>query len=203
MCKNYFSRRRWIINRKVYKGFHMTMTKRRGDKMEKRKLSIALISVTAILAVTLVTATPLASKTPLYTYRMENASSKMNFLPTTMNSFIYTAEKGYTVNYSNLECSECGGGASPLVLTCSTCDLDVCYETVCPTCPDTCPYTCGGGNTCSSTCPATCPATCITTCSGTTCSATSCPDKCPWTEWPDCFYTAVYPTCYWETCVWC
>ena len=170
--------------------------------MEKRKLSIAVISVTAILAVALVTATPLASKTPLYTYRMESASSKMNFLPTTMNSFIYTAEKGYTV-YNNLECSECGGGASPLFLTCNTCDLDLCDETICATCPATCPYTCGGGSTCSSTCPATCPATCPITCSGETCSDTSCPVKCDWTEWPNCFPSGNYPTCYWVTCWQC
>ncbi len=149
--------------------------------MDKRKLSIAVISVTALLAVTFVTAAPLASKTPLYTYRMEHASSKMNFLPTTMNGFIYTAGRGYTVNYNNFECSECGGGgANPLApYTCSTCDWEICDGTICPTCTYTCPGTCWY-----------------------TCVATSCPPKCPWTEWPRCEPTKVYPTCEWQTCSW-
>ncbi len=158
--------------------------------MDKRKLSIAVISVTALLAVTFVTATPLASKTPLYTYRMEHSSSKMNFLPTAMNDFIYTTERGYTANYGNFTCFECGGGTSPLFLTCNTCDLDLCDQTICATCGGTCPVTCRVP---------TCPSTCETY----TCAETSCPPICPWTEWNQCELTVKYPTCYWETCYWC
>jgi hypothetical protein len=35
----------------------------------------------------------------LYTYRMEQASSSMNYLPTEMNEILYTAKRGYKLNY--------------------------------------------------------------------------------------------------------
>lgn len=103
------------------------------------------MSATVIfLAVTTATASPLTVKTPLYTVRMEQASNKMNFLPTEMNGFTYTAEKGYTMNYDILECY-C---AEPLIVTWQpTCEFyptcDTCETCVtCGTCyPDTCPWT--------------------------------------------------------------
>lgn len=59
---------------------------------------IAVISVAiASLVITYVAASTGTSYTPLYTFRMEQASSKMNFLPTEVNEFIYGAEKGHTL----------------------------------------------------------------------------------------------------------
>jgi hypothetical protein len=63
----------------------------------KQRMTFVVMSVIfAALAVT-VTASALPS-TPLYTYRMEQASNKMHFLPTEMNGFTYIAEKGYTLD---------------------------------------------------------------------------------------------------------
>lgn len=72
------------------------------------------------------------TKTPLYTYRMEQASNTMHFLPTKMNTFSYTAEKGYTLTHS--------AGTNSLISP---------QWTVIETCPNTCVNTCG---TCALTC---------------------------------------------------
>lgn len=113
--------------------------------MNRKKMSLAVIGVAiASLAVAAVTANSWTLYTPLYTMRMEQASNKMNFLPTEMNTFTYNTEKGYNLNYGTLRNSEdkpfytfqtpwtCV--FSTCVYTCTTCDG--------PTCPVTCSYTC-------------------------------------------------------------
>ena len=172
-------------------------------------------------AVTWISALPQPS--PLYTFRMEQASSKMNFLSTTTSEFMYVTEKGYTLNNSVQGCcqvhldtgvwtcyySTCGGPTC--VLTCpeschGTCNDPTCPDTCNPTCNDpTCPNTCGDTHqhtcsTCEETCEHTCPLTCdditcLETCSGFTCYET-CPETCS----PTCHDpTCVDPTCL-ETC---
>jgi hypothetical protein len=91
--------------------------------------------------------------TPLYTYRMEQYSSKMHFLSSEVTAFTYTAEKGY-----NVHVADSGGPLQePTVpLTCPATCSDTCLNT----CPDTC-------DTCSITCQCTCPDTCESTCTGT------------------------------------
>lgn len=172
--------------------------------MNKTKISLVVCSVAIVsLAVAAVTANP-SINTPLYTLRMEQASSKMNFLPTAVNDFTYTAEKGSTLNYNvSKYCSFVvplaptgSGGGETCWPQCNT------TQPTCSTCEETCPSTCS--NTCSSTCPNTCPVTCITceTCEGPTCENT-CQPTCPWTCWQDCEYTKVFPTCNWVTCNGC
>ncbi|MBU7029879.1 MAG: hypothetical protein HXS48_23290 [Theionarchaea archaeon] len=147
-------------------------TKNGGDTTNKKKVFLAVMSVVAVACVVvLATASSLLADTPLYTLRMEQASSEMNFLPTEMNGFTYTAENGYTLNH------EVSGYCSSAALldtgvwtcepnthewTCKTCDTcltcDTCFhcetQNTCDTC-DTCTYTC------ASTCKATCPFTCL------------------------------------------
>ncbi len=125
-----------------------------------------------------VTALGWESNTPLYTLRMEQQSSKLNFLPTEMNEFTYVAQAGYSLDY-NADGS-CGCLGARYVVprwpyTCNTCDEYYCEEpTHCGTCA-----TCWGMPTCS-------------------------PVSCPWTEWPFCEVTQVWPTCDWLTvCAWC
>ncbi|KYK36382.1 MAG: hypothetical protein AYK19_01165 [Theionarchaea archaeon DG-70-1] len=68
--------------------------------MNRKKVSIAVVSMAvAFLAVTCVTASRQTSSTPLYTFRMEQASNRMSFLPTTVNEFTYNTRDGYTLNY--------------------------------------------------------------------------------------------------------
>jgi hypothetical protein len=70
-----------------------------GEKMNgNRKILVAVVSVCAVLVVSTVIASSQISNTPLFTFRMEQASSEMNFLPTVVNGFIYTTENGYTLN---------------------------------------------------------------------------------------------------------
>ncbi len=142
--------------------------------MNKRKMSLALIGVVAVsLAVVFATAGSLMADTPLYIFRMEQASSKMNFLPTTVNGFAYNTENGYTVGY-NVGKYSGGAGLLGTDATCHptcegwTCDPTSCQNTCDDTCPATCPYTC----------PATCPSTC-STCGGWTCDPTGCHVTCP------------------------
>ena len=59
-------------------------------------LSMALV----FCAITAVAAKPSAPDTPLYTFRMEEASSEMNFFPKQKSNFTYTAEKVYTVDFA-------------------------------------------------------------------------------------------------------
>lgn len=152
-----------------------------------RKLALILVASTAfaILTITAVTATPWASGTPLYAYRMEQASNKMNFLPTQMTTFTYIAEKGYTVHYGVIS----GGQSDPLHITAGPTACEDC-ETV--TWPYTCEWSCWfstcPANTCSNTCYTcpedTCNSTCTSpwTCHKSTCAYT-CNDTCtsPWT----------------------
>ncbi|MGD2248041.1 MAG: hypothetical protein PVF58_06515 [Candidatus Methanofastidiosia archaeon] len=149
--------------------------------MKKRKKILAVSSVVILFfALTCVTAQRAIEGTPLFTYRMEQASSKMHFLPTEKNSFDYKTEKssilncnsssGYCgmANMANLRCSE--GSTCP-----DTC-LDTCPHTCPYTCPNTCQgWTCNNSTCCSSTCWETCgtcqAATCECTCVDSTCNA--------------------------------
>ena len=143
-----------------------------------RKSIVVVISVVVVgLAVTAVTARSWTT-TPLYTYRMEQASNKMNFLPTEMAGFTYTAEKGYTIPFETVNLS----GDTPLdtwqtPYTCiySTCEY-TCETCDAPTCPDTCPATC---NTCAYTC------ACTVSC-GPTCQDSCDYGRCPRTYWETC-----------------
>lgn len=144
----------------------------------KRKMLATVVSVCAVLVVSTVIASSHVSSTPLYTVRMEQASSKMNFLPTAVNEFTYTAENGSTLNYEVP-----GSGGEPLEVTVGKTCEGTCVE---PTCPHTCPHTCAGNPTCSNTCPDTCGATCDTcdsTCDtcDSTCIGNTCEDTCPFT----------------------
>jgi hypothetical protein len=133
--------------------------------MNKLKILIAVVcGVGFLCAVVAVTASNLTSSTPLYTFRMEQASSKMSFLPTERNEIVYTTEPGHTFNSA-------GHHVYPLE-----------EPTVPVTCPDTCEETCSTcyytceGNTCEGTCYSTCPNTC-STCEPT-CEQPSCWNTC-------------------------
>jgi hypothetical protein len=150
----------------------------------RQRILMAMISASiAFLAITAVTATLRASSTPLYTYRMEQQSSEMNFLPTEKNTFTYEAEGGYVLNcgIGGMNCG-CSGGVSPLnPYTCATCDEYYCEH------PSECYGTCY--NTCS-------------TCSGNTCDETSCQNTCSTCLQYTCYYyTCWYLTCLWDTCI--
>ena len=68
--------------------------------MNRKKVSIAVVSTAVVvLAVTCVTASHQTLNTPLYTFRIEQASSEMNFLPTAVSEFTYNTRDGYTVNW--------------------------------------------------------------------------------------------------------
>jgi hypothetical protein len=159
--------------------------------------------------------------TPLYTIRMEQASSKMHFLPTEKNNFTYTAEQGCTMDVSfqklpsdagifstsspdtcygqitcegSYTCSQTCYGWTHGGITCLiTCNMWTCTpETCLITCGN---YTCVAVITCMGTCVETCPATCET-CEGQgwTCDATSCQETCSTCDQPTC------PDTCWDTC---
>ncbi len=149
----------------------------------KQKSLVILVSATmVVLVVTAATVTAWTANTPLYMFRMEQASSKMNFLPTAINCFDYTTEKGYTLNCNiGRYCNNMGVLYDTGYSTCpdETCEHCLTYppgvtcpNTSCATCASTCPNTCKSTcpNTCKSTCPNTCPYTCPNTCA--TCPAT-------------------------------
>ena len=147
--------------------------------MDRKTILITVVSVSVVLlAVATVTASIRNANTPLYTLRMEQASSKMNFLPTEMTEFTYTTEEGYMMDHGAGCCNGIYPNAETEYQTCretcgSTCDT---CETCLGTCPDTCPSTCG--STCPNTCPNTCSNTCSTcnpTCDEYTCSGYKCP----------------------------
>ena len=130
-----------------------------------KKLLIAAGAAIALLAVT-VTASPWSSNTPLYTYRMEQVSSKMNFLPTEQSIFAYTTEKGCTVDYTVLG----SGHIQPAEkLTTRTCEGE--------TCEDTCPNTCSGA-TCPNTCDQYTCEVCVTLSTCVTCDGPTCAPPC-------------------------
>ena len=156
-----------------------------------KKVSLVVVGAVIVCATVFSIAGSVMAHTPLYILRMEQASSKMNFLPTAVNGFTYTTESGYTVGH-NVTGRYCGG-VNPLATSpASTCDpscTDTCEET-CPwTCYETCPNTCNP--TCTSpTCPDTCPNTCdtcpVNTCPVTcepTCEEFSCQKTCTYTCW--------------------
>jgi hypothetical protein len=156
--------------------------------MDRKTILITVVSVSVVLlAVATVTASTRKANTPLYTLRMEQASSKMNFLPTEMTEFTYTTEEGYTMNHGAGCCNGAYINAETEYQTCretcgSTCDTcETCPNTCWSTCPNTCWSTCP--NTCWSTCPETCPSTCSNTCWSTcnpTCDEYTCSGyKCP------------------------
>jgi hypothetical protein len=181
----------------------------------KQILIIAVVSGTLILlAATVAAAWTPTQSTPLYTYRMEQSSSHMNFLPTERNVFTYNTEKGCMLNpipekYCGnvtpdadtsigtcfghtclISCAgyTCGGS------TCSvSCDNWTCYGGTCYVSCDV--FTCHAPNTCQNTCPYTCWNTC-STCYGWTCSPTGCQQTC-WT----CEATSCQSTCE-ATCEW-
>ena len=137
-----------------------------------KKHFLAAVGAALFLAVAIVTAGSQAANTPLYTVRMEQESSKMHFLPTEVNEFVYNAESGYNLYYN--VSGYCSGEylnatGDPCVITIgATCDS---------TCPPTCGYTCGCtcGFTCD-TCVMTCGYTCNPSCDAITCD--SCSDTC-------------------------
>lgn len=128
--------------------------------MDKKVVLVGISIAATLLVATAVCASNIPSTTPLYTVRMEQQSNDMNFLPTEMNEFTYTAEPGYTVTYNALECCSIHPLGPP-----PTCEQNPCEWTV-----DTCPYTC------LYTCPATCFNTCPNTCWGLTCEGSTCGD---------------------------
>ena len=169
---------------------------------------VAISAAIAFCAVTAVAASPKRGvNAPLYTFRMEQASSNMNFLPTAVNAFEYTTEKGYVLDCDTGGC--CTNGGVVYDTGCYTCPDDTCEH--CPTyfpaqtcdytCPETCPVTCH--ETCPVTCEHTCPYTCKLTCADTcpyTCEST-CPETCLVTCAtcnPTCTDTC-YKTCYFTT----
>jgi hypothetical protein len=148
-----------------------------------KKVSIPLVSaVLVFIMVAAVMASSWTAYSPLYNLRMEQASAKMNFLPTAVNSFAYDTSKGFTLNHT-VSGGQCE--AVPLFTWAYTCNVEdeTCgYYTCLNTCPATCPITCSTcPATCLSTCPATCstcPATCPATCSTCDTCASTCPDTC-------------------------
>lgn len=148
--------------------------------MNRKKMSLALMSLVAVsLIVSFATADGLMAHTPLYSLRMEQQSSQMNFLPTAVNSFVYATQHGYTLTC----CARACGGVIPLGTdaTCFHTCLGSCPVT-CETCQGTCGSTCS--STCLSTCSSTCPLTCWETCNGPTCS--TCRPECPPTSYDTC-----------------
>lgn len=180
--------------------------------MIKRNYLIVLITVTIIFfAITCITATSYmkSNETPLYILRMEQASSKMSFLPTVVSEFTYSTEKGYVLKCGPIraceedfiesteapcDTRETDGLCTYYEITCgSSCETcETCY-TCEPSCGGSCEPTC---STCPPTCPYTCPATCPVTCDGYTCDQTSCQNTCSTCEGSTC----IGPTCEETTC---
>lgn len=178
----------------------------------KYKMAITVISAAVVLlTVTCVTASSRGQDTPLYTVRMEQASSRMNFLPTAMNEFTYSAENGCTLNYNASVCSDneplvthqadtwctCWPWCETTEYTCEsepTCMM-TCNTCINPTCPDTCFFTCQGVTCTDPTCPDTCTGP---TCDQSTCSGNTCEGTCEGDGYT-CNQTSCQPTCY--TCL--
>lgn len=154
--------------------------------MDRKKVSLAVLSIAiGSLAVAYVAASSQILNTPLYTFRMEQQSSEMNFLPTEMNTFTYTAERGCNLTYGVV--GWCG--VNPL----STSPASTCNPSCFDTCEDTCEWTCF--DTCGRTCPSTCD---DPTCVLFTCGIThweTCPSTC---DDPTCVFTC--ESTHWETC---
>jgi hypothetical protein len=140
-----------------------------GDQTNK-KILLATGVIIALVVMTYAAAAP-SINTPLYRYRMEQSSSKMKFLPTRVNEFVYTAEKGWELTHCSLEsCTASGYGPDTQNILCPYTTTPTCSpQTNCSTCPITCLESCP--DTCRETCNGTCD-TCIA-CStfSVTCSA--------------------------------
>lgn len=105
--------------------------------MDRKMMSLSVICIVIVsLMAVCVTASARISNAPLYTYRMEQASSEMNFLPTKMNSFTYITENRYTLDYGVPE-----GCNDDIKLPKRTRDFE-CPPTVESTCPSTCLWSC-------------------------------------------------------------
>jgi len=112
--------------------------------MDRKQMSVVVVSVTLVLlAVTTVTASSWTSHTPLYTFRMEQASNKMNFLYTEVNDFTYTADNEYKLSYDALECCDVKPlGTCPNTQCAYTCPVTMCETTYCEaTCEESCRFT--------------------------------------------------------------
>ena len=130
----------------------------KGGVTMKGKQVIVVICIAIFTAVITVVASSSSFSTPLYTIRMEQASSKMNFLPKEANQFIYTAINGHKIFYdikSNgifddppesqydtcvmTECDYTCGLDCQTIEECPTGDPETCEGTSCtPTCESTC-----------------------------------------------------------------
>ena len=170
-------------------------------------MSFAVMSIVAVfLVASFVTAGSLMAESPLFNFRMEQASSKMNFSPGTGNGFTYTTQNGYILNCNVGNC--CGKGIvllgtdatcfptclSTCIVTCETCEGQ---PTCGSTCTPTCPYTCDDP-TCPTTCEATCPSTCEETCDDPTCPYTCGLQQCPPTSISTCGIDCketIFPAC--------
>ncbi len=119
-----------------------------------KNLSGAAVGISAVLI--LAAAGNLQTlSTPLYTYRIEQMSSEMNFFTTAVHDFSYTTEKGFTFTCENSKCSKELFNPLTIGFTCETC-----RDPTCVTCPDTCIPTCEP--TCEES-------TCIPTCGVSVC----------------------------------
>ena len=123
---------------------------RKEVKIVKRgkQTAIAVFGVLiAFLTALDVMANPQISDTPLYTFRIEQASNEMNFLPTTVNTFTYLAEEEYTLEYGPPELRDSTNPLSTFEWTCidSTCGntCNTCYSCwlTCEASKRTCPST--------------------------------------------------------------
>ncbi len=143
--------------------------------MDRKTVFVMVLSATGLLlAITAVTGHSHTIVTPLHTMRMEQASSEMNFLPTAVNEFTYTTEKGNNLNYGLPrkygDVVPCDTWQQPYTCIYSTCE-DTCETCDAPTCPDTCGYTCDDP-TCGGTCDD--PTCYVTSCGEKTCSGPYC-----------------------------
>lgn len=138
------------------------------------KKMVAILCIVGVFLAASVTATQrYQSDTPLYIARMEQASSKMHFLPAAVNEITYTTTKGYTLDYDIPEMKGNDTDAHPIHwddtwYTCDSCWLSCfrsCSKWTCDSCNVTCVDT--FQSTCSPTCPDTCLHSCGFSCFGT------------------------------------
>ena len=119
-------------------------------QMDRKQIYLVVTSVVVVSLAACVSAN-FSISSPLYTVRMEEASSKMNFLPHGVTSFTYAAEEGYMIT--------CNAGVYCHVLHITSTSEPTC---ILPTCDFTCQYTCAQTScqttcyTCLETCPRTC-----------------------------------------------
>ena len=119
----------------------------------KRKMLVVTCIAVVFLAASVTAHASYQSDTPLYTIRMEQASSKMHFLPTEMTAFTYTAYKGCTIKYDiTVENTNTTPDGTWFYNTCihNTCTWPTCKWLTCDF--FTCNYKTCGGDTCYLTC---------------------------------------------------